>query len=318
MPDAPPPSQQFEFQHAVFNVAAVLDAERLIVRVGMKTVVAPIARLQHLHVLSGAREDAQELLLTYATPKGKLKRARIFSDRGEPGFDHLVAALLARRPDIDIRGLPQAEVWERVGAKPLEWVVLPLVMAVGWLVLAVLFAPMLVHGLDGGHAQVTVAELTAAHPGTRNLTVIGRPVPEASVQVQAPDTGQTRLWMPLVGPGWQPGDPVTVVLRARYLTAARLDAVLAADRHAGMLRDLLWEGLEGKRRAELLAKGVRLAPTVRLVELGATPRTDLLAALGVLGFLALIIAGATWALWRRRKPAPTRASLAGRPPDAAT
>ncbi len=308
--------QTFRFNYVVFGVVATLDDARLIVRTGMKTVVAPIDRLQHLHVLRGPEREADEVLLTYTTSSGKLKRARVFSDRGEPAFEALVAALLARRPDIDIRGLPLAEVWQRVGTRPMEWAVLPVIMALGWVVVAVLFSPLLRHGFDQGHATVPVAALAQGAPGTRNLTVQGRVLLEGAVQRTETTRGgaHTQLWAPLVGPDWQPGDPVDVVIEARRLTGAQLDALLAAEAHTGILRDLFWEGLGGRQRADLLGKGVRLKRDVRLVEVGAEPATDRAIALGVLGFLGLMWAAVTWVMWRRRHP-PTvqRPPLAGRP-----
>lgn len=314
-------TEQIRFKYAVFNVTAELDDTRLVVRTGVRTSVAPLARLQHLYVFETPERSERELLLSFANPRGRLRRVRVFADRDEAGFDTLVQALLRRRPEIDVRHLTAVEAYARTGTRQLEWLVLPLMMALVLVVLAVLFAPLLIHGFDSGHADVTVAALEAGGPhDTRNVRVTGTLLSDFAVRAQIgadAQLKQTTAWVPLVDATWQPGTPVGAVLEVPASAAVDLKALARAGAWEGIVRDIGWEGLPNRRRAEIAAAGVPLAPVVRLVQMGARPADDRGVALLVMGPLLLIMALVTWRLLRQRRRAPplARAPLAGRPTE---
>ncbi len=309
----------FRFRHTVFTVMAQLDADRLLTKTGVRMASAPIARLQHLYVRREIGRDEAELVLTYLTDKGRLRRLRLFADRDEPGFDALVEALLARRPEIDIRGLSASEAYRRMGSVELDWVVVPAVMTVGLLIVAVLMLPMLIHGVDGGAAETTVAALAAGErPSTRNLVVEGRALADRGVQAQRGADAKldaTTMWLPLVPTDWREGDPVPMVLEVRGLRDVDPVALGQQTRFEGVLRDVLWEGLDDAQRARLVERGVTFTPRPLLLQLGARARDDLVLALGLLSFLGLILMGTfVWLRGRRRAPPATRPPLnRGRP-----
>jgi hypothetical protein len=316
------PNEQIRFKYAVFNVTAELDETRLIVRTGVRTATAPLAKLQHLYVFDTAERGERELLLSYATARGGLRRVRVFADADEAGFDTLVQTLLRRRPEIDVRHLTAAEAYARTGTRQLEWLALPMMMGLVMVVLAVLFAPLLIHGFDGGHAEVTVAALEAGEPAhTRNVRVTGTLLSDYAVRAQIGADArlkQTTAWIPLVDAVWQPGTPVGAVLEVPAAAAVDLATLARAGAWNGMVRDIGWEGLPSRRRAEIAAGGVPLAPVVRLVQMGARPADDRGVALLVLGPLLIIMVLVSWRLnrHRRRPPPPARTPLAGRPADA--
>ena len=309
---SPPPfeplggtQRSFDFRYTVFNVSARIDEGRIEVRAGVRTSAAPIERLQHLHVHRDAGRGVDELLLSYALPGGRLRRLRVFADAGEAGFESLIDALLERRPDIDIRHLERREAWALTGSRELDRWVLPGMMAVAILALAVVFMPRVLHGFDRGEARIDVSALAAGErPETRNLIVEGRAVLDAVLFAdQDPERMDepTTAWLPLVGADWRPGQPVAVLLEVRNRTRADILAVAEQTRFAGILRDIWWEGLDQRRRAAFAEQDLALAADIALVELGATPGSDLAIALGVVGLLSVMMLGVMLALRRRAK-----------------
>ena len=185
---------------------------------------------------------------------------------------------------------------------------IPAVMGFGLLIVALLFAPMLIHGLDGGHAEVTVAELVADEPlETRHLTVVGQADVTRMVRTDPrPDAPQSSasVWMPLVTAGTPPDAAVAVVLQTR-LEADNLEVLATAQKHTGLLRDIWWEGLDGAQRRRLVAAGVRLAPEVKLLDHGVRPGDDLGISLFVIGFMLFILLVVTAVLRKRAHRHPT-------------
>lgn len=318
----PPPmsaegrDQVFRFRYTLFPVEARIDETRIEVKAGVRTSVAPIARLQHLFVHHDRDRRTAELVLCYVAARGRLRRLRVFADDHEVAFDALVEALLARRPEIDIRHLERGDAYRRMGSEVRDAVVLPAMTAVALAAMAVMFAPMLIHGLDDGEARTSVAALARGErPGTRNLVVTGRAAVDRLV-VAVPDADPppavVTAWVPLVEPDWDGTSPVSVVLEVRGRPIETVTALGERGEFAGLLRDVLWEGLEERRRRAFVERGVLLAPDVALVEYGVTARDDLALALGVLGLMAVMLVGVV--VVQRRKRAPAVAARQGPKP----
>lgn len=309
-------ARTFRFRYTLYMVDARLDDHQIVVKTGIRTVAAPFAGLRQLYVVRAPGRDDVELLLGYVDARGRQRRLRAFADRDQPGFDQLVEAILARRPEIDIRHLSVSEAYRRTGSKEMEGVALPVVMLLGVLVVAVLFGPMLVHGFDRGHAEVTLAQLIAGDlPDTRNLVVTeARAAIDEAVQAQAGADAKLQTvtaYIPLVSPERVPGELVRVVLEVRGLKAAAFDELAGVRRFPGVLRDVWWEGLAQRTRKAFDERGVALADEVRLVQYRADGRQDLALAGGVLGLMLLLIAGVWWVL---RKRGPRRPRRPWRPP----
>ncbi|MCA9528063.1 MAG: hypothetical protein KC549_17375 [Myxococcales bacterium] len=304
-PPAPPAT--FRFRYAVFTVQVELTPERLSTRTGLRTTLLPVPRLEHLWVKRERGADHEELLLTWRTARGKQRRVRIFADKGEPAFAGLVEALVAARPEIDRRGESAASAYRLAGARELEWAVLPGIMVVGLAVVAFLLSPLLRHGVDDGFAAVPVERLLQAPPlATRNVEVAALPLLDRAARGQAGADRKLEtasLWIPLVPEGSDPdGDaPVPAVLEVRGLRGVDLDALVAQRRFRGVVRDLGWEGLSDARQRSLEERGNTLALHVKLIEYRADAQADLTLAVGILGFLSLLVAATTAVLWRRRR-----------------
>ncbi len=258
------------------------------------------------YVFDKRGEDHLELLLAYrARAGGRLKRARVFSDRGEAGFQGLLEALLERRPDVDLRALSSSEASKAMGAVEAEWIFLPGVMALACLVMAAVLAPMLVHGLDAASPErVAAAELAAgAKTATRNLVVTGAaPLVDKAVRaVRGVDErlGTQTLWVPLAPVGASPEEPVSLVLEMPGMKDE--PRLRAGEEIPAVLRDVLWEGLPRERRKAFLEAGTRLAPDLRLLEYRRNRRHDLYVSVGLVGFL-LLSTLVTFAVLRARRP----------------
>jgi hypothetical protein len=281
-------------------VDARIENEKLVAKTGIKTIEVPIARLQHLYVHHPRDAQLVELLLSYVH-KGRLKRARIYSDPGQANFDRLVKMLLTRRPEIDISHIDVHQAYVRMGSRELEWVVIPAVMGVGLLIVTILFAPMLLHGFDRGHAEVTVSQLASGVPlDTHHLTVIGTAQVERLVRADTRQEAHQKravVWVPLVSPGSPPDTPADVILESR-IGPGDLEALGEADRFQGLLRNIWWEGLDGAQRKALIAGGVRLSSDPKLLAHRVTPRDELTISAMIVGFLSLILIIVTRVLWK--------------------
>ena len=300
-------SRTFHFRYTVFSVAATIDDGQLLAKSGIRTVVVPIARLQHVYVRDERRADHVELLLTHHDKKGRLKRSRLFADKHQDGLFELVDALLALRPEADVRHLSASAAYQLSGSKEMEWVALPVVMLVGWCVLAMLFSPLIRHGLDSGETTIDVAALQRADLPSRNVTVTGMLAPTSALRGKggadakpAADASQT-WWIPLVPADWSPGEAVHAVLQVRRTTAAQVETLAQVKRYRGIVRDIWWEGISTRRQQAFHARGVALAPDAVLVEFEASRKADLVLAILILGGLLGLIGLVALSLRRRQR-----------------
>jgi hypothetical protein len=298
----------FHFRYTVFSVAATLDDGHLVAKSGIRTVIVPLARIQHVYVRDERRADHVELLLTHHDKKGRLKRSRLFADKRQGGFLELIDAILELRPEADVRHLSASEAYRLSGSKEMEWVALPVVMLMGWCVLAMLFSPLIRHGLDAGQTTVDVATVTFDELPSRNVTISGVLAPSSALQgkgradakAPAADASQT-WWVPLVPDGWSPGEAVHVVLQVRRTTAAKVATLAAVGQYRGIVRDIWWEGVSKRRQQAFHTRGVALASDAVLIEFEASRKADLVLALVILGGLLGLIGVVALSLRRRRR-----------------
>ncbi len=300
--------QRFRFRYTLFTVDAQLGPDLLVAKTGIKVVSVPVARLTHLYIHDRKDADHLELLLGYRKRAGgRVRRARLFADREQPGFIGLVDALLARRPEIDIRGVHYSEAFRQVGAVEAEWLVIPGVMAAGCLVVAFFFMPLLVHGLDiASPARVSVAALAAGErPQTRNVVLTDVRLTDASIRIERASTRRVVAWVALAGRDEPDPARVHVVLEVDGTDPKALERAKAATELPGVLRDVWWESPDQKQRNRFASgAGVSLAPEVVLVEYEGSRRGDLFISVAVLGFLAGVTVLVFLALRARRPRHP--------------
>lgn len=94
--------ESFSLKMALNTVHATVDDSALTYKIGISKRTVLLSNMRHLYVVGGS---VRQLVISY-DDGGKLKRVTIGANDGQPAFDALVAAILAHRPEIDIRQLP--------------------------------------------------------------------------------------------------------------------------------------------------------------------------------------------------------------------
>ncbi|MGK0359514.1 MAG: hypothetical protein ACI9U2_001816 [Bradymonadia bacterium] len=97
--------ESFDLKMALNTVHATVDDAALTYKIGMSKRTVALSAMRHLYIVPGS---VRQLVISY-DHAGKLKRVTIGANDGQPAFDALVDAILARRPEIDIRHLPAKE-----------------------------------------------------------------------------------------------------------------------------------------------------------------------------------------------------------------
>ena len=298
--------QEFQFQYTVMAVTATLDARDIRFKMGLRTYKAELSALKHLYVNQQMGGDMQELILTYSYGH-KLKRFRIYSNEGEAGFDQAIAAILERRPDIDIRSLSEQDAYATMGAVNTEkWSAfsIPFIVTA---VVAVLMYPAIYHGFDDGHQEVTVAELAEGEPlDTSNLTVTRAKLcmDQAIEKTTTSKSSKTvRYFIPMVPKRSKClKTTVAVVLKTDELDEAEEKELLKSRGVDGMHKHVWWEGLGSKERAFFIdEQKLTLADEVVLVEYKAEPGYYKMTVIIGLGVTMLIMTILTIVMWVKRK-----------------
>ena len=304
--------EYYDFRYTVFEIRARFSETHLEVKMGMRTVVVPLDQLQYVYVDDRKSRESIELIISCLTPKGKQVRSRVFADHYEPGFYALVDALLERRPSADIRSLSLDDAYECLGTKQLEWAAIPLLMAIGLALTALMCIPLLMHGCDDGRAHLKLAQL-ARHPDlpTRNVQIRDyTPLLEFGVgekKESKEGSHQDELWIPTIAKDALPHEPIGVIIQVRLTETEAFEMFRKGQKLDGTIRNIWWEGLAGRQRRFLKEKGVVLDDQVTVVEIGVEPEDDLNLALFILIALSIPVLGVCVVLWRK---APGRLRIA--------
>lgn len=298
----------FSFQHALLSALVEVRGETLIGKMSTRTVVVPLGALRAFYAPRVPYSPHRELVMAYEEG-GRLKRARLFADVGSSGFEALVSYLRERSPELDLSHLKAQEAYAALGCKDAPWAALPLLMLGGVLLLALLAAPLLIHGLDRGEARLDGAALAERPEALRarldalsslNLSLEGArlDLERAALLEQG---GRASLLAPVVPAS---ADVTLNALPAHALPAhvialwsgrdLNLDALGARRSLRGVWRRVGWEGLSERQVARLREAGVQPASPFVLLEMDADPRDDLT----VYVSLVVLSLGLTLVVWR--------------------
>lgn len=288
----------YHFRYTIFDVDVLIKREHIIAKMGIKTHVIPLANLLAIYRRDLKSQGVLELTIAFKH-KQRLKRARLYADWGEESFDAFFNYLLWLKPEANISHLSQSDAYAQMGSKNLPWVVIPSLMMFSVLMLALIGAPLLLHGLDKGSWDVEMAEIYQSpkallNPSSRNLNfsgqldldralrlIEGKGV-DQKLQIIAPIfpketsdlTDQTAL--------------ILVALRGRGIE--QLDAIRNGKVASGILRNLWWEGVGQQAKRGLKQQGVILSPNVSLIEVGVTQRDDLNVYLSFVSLFSILTA----------------------------
>ena len=308
--------QQFNFKYMVIGVSAAIDASGGVeVKMGLRKLKTTLAAIKYVYVVRHG-DQAEEVLILHETAPGKTKIYRANADMGDLAFRRFVDTIAHYRPEADLRRYDAQTAHRMMGATNVS-AIIPIVMtALFTLGALIMVMPWLIHGIDGGHAEVTVAQLGDPDfdPDSRNITVKeGQFLIDAALQIETTSEGSTTIeWaIPLVPADWESGDPVHVVLKTHELSATEaigLDPAAGVD---GVLRTVLWEGLPSDEADYLRSnQGLDLAADAVEIEYQAETSLDLYLGIGIVGFIFVLMSIVSVVVARKQKQEQAAAAAA--------
>ncbi|MBN1410123.1 MAG: hypothetical protein JW969_04710 [Spirochaetales bacterium] len=283
--------KEFNFKYTLISIKAVIDdTNTLSIKQGLKTWKTEILRLKHLYVITHP-DTGYEMILTHEDDNGKLKKIRLNSNFGQPGFQELIDELLKLRPDIDIRDKSVKEAHKIMGT--INFVrlapVIVYIIVVGFI--AVFFLPSLMHGLDSSEQILSVRDLgIPAVLKAHNVTITGACLYIENYMAVTDSKGNIRNYIPVVPDTFIPTDPIYLVLETNGMTEPELQNLAAGDTFKGVIRNIFWEGLSLDQKAFFKSDlKLNLAEGVLLMQYDADVKEDLNIALIILGIVAVIM-----------------------------
>lgn len=308
--------QQFNFKYMVIGVSAAIDGNGGVeVKMGLRKLKTTLAAIKYVYVLRHG-DQAEEVVISHETAPGKTKIYRANANMGDPEFRRFVDTIAHYRPETDLRRYDTQTAHRMMGATNVTAYV-PIVMtALFTLGALIMVMPWLIHGIDGGHAEVSVAQLGDAEfdPESRNVTVKeGHFLIDAALQIETTSEGSTTIqWaIPLVPVDWESGDPVHVVLKTHELSAAEAMGLDPATGVEGVLRTVLWEGLPSDEADYLREnQGIELPEDAVEIEYQADTSLDLYLGIGIVGFIFVLMSIVSVVVARKQKKEQAAASAA--------
>lgn len=296
----PEDEHHFTFQFTILEVSALVKHHQLVVRFGMKVNVVPLDRLRFLYRRELKDRDVTEITIAYSSQpnrRDRLKRARIYSNRGQKGMEELWSFLLWSHPETNISHYPLREAYHTMGTRDLPWLAVPSVMSLGIVLVALAGMPLLLHGLDRGEVSVTAADvyqnpMLLDQPTSHNIKILGRAELSQTARLQdgQGEYAEFKYFSPLYPASEKAPSASTIARVILQYPKKEADTLISQSTQAyqGTLRSIGWEGLGDQTRRLLESQGVLLGPSVFLIELGVTPADDLTIYLSLLGALSLI------------------------------
>ncbi len=295
-PPAPAAPQAFDWGFMRLIIRASIDGERVEVKHGLRTFRVPVSTIRHVYV---DRNLQYETIVVGTEPSpGKKKIFRFSANPGQAAVHAFVQALVALRPEGDLRALDRKTAFKTMGAKDVDLITLVVVFGLLFGILAIALLPKLIHGVDGGHHKLALSKLEKSKDlDSRNVTI-----PAARLAVEhtlafttvnkkygVETSRSTKYYIPVGREGWDEDDEIHVILETKKITDSELAKLEDASSFEGIVRDVLWEGL-GSKQHEWFTKSakLKLANDVVLLEYGAEPGTDLVMYLGITGGTAVI------------------------------
>lgn len=288
-------AQEFKPNYMGIGIKATVDAERLTMKMGLRKLDAPLASLRHLYVLDHGPQAGHELMLSHEPSPGKNKVFRITASHGDPELQRLIEALVALRPEIDIRSMASQAAYRMMGATNVTKIVAWVMPIAFTLIFVVMFAPWLLHGIDGGKDEIDASTFNSADfdLDSRNVTVSnGHFLFEQALTIETTSDGSTTVeWaIPIVGSEWKAGDPVHLVLKTHELSADEAQHLDLEHGIDGVVRNIFWEGLPDDEKGYFTNNfSLNLADDVQEVEYTADTKMEFYLALGCIGFIAVLM-----------------------------
>jgi hypothetical protein len=191
----------------------------------------------------------RSLYITWNDESGKLKKIQLIAQLGEPGFTDLIEGLNQSMGAKNLNHLPKKEAFKLMkAADPKKAAAIGMIIAV--LILTTVFMfPKLCHFFDFGFEEATVQQLVDGETDTRNLNLIGVPLPETMEEVttstkNSSTTTTRKIYVPIVSDDYAYDGPVEVIMQFDDLSDAEYYKIMDEVEFTGVARTIAWEGLE--------------------------------------------------------------------------
>lgn len=293
---------RYQFRYALFSVLVELKGEYILVKTSTKTEIIPRHQMNCFYAPIIRGESYRELIIAYQA-HGKLKRARIFSNLGEIGFDQFLCDLRQELPQGDLSNLTPQNAYLRLGIRELSWVAIPSLMLLGTFLVALLASPYLLHGLEEKVTELDFIALEHSVDVKENISAHYISVQGILDLDHMIEKGRRARGYELIVPLYATQDSLhsnspVILVQISGSTDLQLD-FLSKQRHfKGIKRSIFWEGLSVKERRQLQERGVNLSADPFLLELNVSPSDDLT----LYSVLILILLGLTFGVWWSLKP----------------
>ncbi len=239
--------------------------------------------------------NMSEVIVHTSDSAGKTKNYKFYASPDDPKVDEFLGDLVSRLgKSIDLRGKDSKEALAQMKAMNTNAVAMIAVPAFVILVLIGFFSPLILHGFDGGNAEVTAEELKEGNKtGTSNLTISGHALSEAmEYSTRRKGTTTVRIYFPLVSENWESGQPVHILVETGKLSDEEFNEVISRTRFTGVLRDKLWEGPHSDVTKFFTENyGATFSEPVLLLDLDASAGEDRNIALFAIAFSILLFVG---------------------------
>jgi hypothetical protein len=286
--------QEFSFKFLMYNSSAVIDDVYLTVKQGIRTRKVELSRIKHFYV-HVVPSTGIECIISFETPEGKKKKMRFNANVGDPGFSGFADAMAKTRPDADIRSMNEKEAHKLLGAVNVTQLALVIVLCVVTLVAAGIFMPALVHGFDSGSTEIDAAACRAAcDTSSWNVTLMngflyGDNYLETYYEGENVPIDDYIAFVP---EGWTESDPIYLLAKFPHLTDEEFYALGREKPVSGVLRTVLWEGIEADVKRDIKNEcNLILAPEARLIEYQGDTKMPFITALIVTGLMLALTAG---------------------------
>ena len=292
----------FKFRYALFSVLVEVHDEHIIVKTSTKTQIIPRRELHSIYAPLVRGESFRELIVSYQQGR-VMRRARIFSNLGEPQFERLLEGLRAEIPkERDLSQRPAGEAYRALGAQELSWVAVPLLMVGGILLFVLLACPYLIHGLEGEATSTPLSTLersaeARASLSAHHLRLKGTLDLDHMIE-GGPRSSGYELIAPLYSAPASARDPIppAVLVRVSGRGDLNLSELQSREVFTGIKRSIFWEGISVRERKQLAARGVDLSSGPFLLELDVSPSDDLTLFLSLLTIMSVLTGGVWWSL----------------------
>ncbi|MEM7013937.1 MAG: hypothetical protein AAF585_20950 [Verrucomicrobiota bacterium] len=300
--------QKFEYSVGPLNHTAEIHPTHFSAKLGLRKISIPFEQIQHIFVQKLESSNMEELIISQQLMAGKRKVHRLPAMAGDARFTALVDALIARKPDADIRDMDPVDARRLMGGRNVHKITLMVLVPVVTLIVAMFGLPAFVRGFDNGHATVGAAHFIAGDlPETRNLTLENSlPVMDAGVELtttRSSDSGTSttvEYFIPAIDPNGSDQQAVHLVIKCAKSELDELETA-GTGPFSGLIRNALWQGKlpDDVRTYMEIDLQLPVAKTVYIFDYKGSAKVELYTWTAIVGGVFLLMAMISFWVYRK-------------------